>query len=366
MSDVVGDGLRDERGFTLIELLIAASLMIVVLSATLSLLDGLWSNSKRNVEQNDQIELVRTTSDQLIRQARNLANPNPSACGTPPAGYTVCPTIDTATASSIIFQTTDPAKQWVRYCLSNANEGGIASTNANGTIWYQQASSAVAAITATMRTGCPSTDTGASSWATTRVVGRNISNSAQSGRSLFTYDQPCCAAPYLTALRRVKMSFYVDSDTTKSPDEVQVASEVFLRNQNQPPTANFDLLTGAGPTTFTLDGSASTDPEGRNLNYDWYRTVSNPAPSQLPSDANSLADCRANPDATTTVGGLVWSCIGNGVVLSHNFATQGTPNVWLRVVDPGGLPDLSNLPSSGVCPNRTDGTRTDNQCETFS
>ena len=85
---------REESGFTLIELLVAASLMIVVLSATLSLMDGIWTNSNRNQEQNDQIDSIRATSDLMMRQLRNLANPNPAACGTPPSGYKICPTID--------------------------------------------------------------------------------------------------------------------------------------------------------------------------------------------------------------------------------------------------------------------------------
>ena len=365
--------LGDERGFTLIELLVAASIMIVVLSATLSLLDGVWSNSRKNVAQNDQIDNLRATSDQIMRQLRNLANPNPAACGTAPAGYKICPTIDTASDNNLIFQTTDPAKQWVRYCLSNSNEGGIASTNQDGTIWYQIASGSVPSITALMRTGCPSTETGAGKWTTTRIVGRNISNSAQSNRPLFRYDQTCghvndpvlCDAPYLTAIRRVNLSMYLDIDPNAKPDEAQVGSEAFLRNQNQPPVANFDMLTGATGTAFTLDASGSTDPEGRNLNYDWYRTPTNPTSGQIPSDANSLPDCRANPLATLTVSGLLWSCIGNGVVLSYDFSAVGNPKVWLRVVDPGSLPDLSDLPSSGVCPLRTSSTRTDDQCETF-
>jgi prepilin-type N-terminal cleavage/methylation domain-containing protein len=356
---------RGQSGFTLIEMLVAMSLMLILLSATLSLLDGIWSNSSRNQEQNDQIDSIRATSDQMMRQLRNLANPNPAACGTPPAGYKVCPTIDTAASNDLIFQTTDPAKQWVRYCLSNSNEGGIASTAQNGTIWYQVASGSVPSITTEMRTGCPSAETGAGKWTTTRVAGRFISNAAQSGRPLFTYDQTCCAAPYLTALRRVKLAIYLDIKPNQRPDEAQVGSEAFLRNQNQPPVANFDMLTGATPTTFTLDGSGSTDPEGRNLNYDWYRTGSNPASGQIPADPNTLPDCRADASAFMLVGGLRWDCIGNGVVLSHDFSSQAGAKIWLRVVDPGSLPDLSDLPTGGACPLRTAPARTDDQCETF-
>jgi hypothetical protein len=181
---------------------------------------------------------------------------------------------------------------------------------------------------------------------------------------MFTYDQTCCAAPYLTALRRVKLALFVDLKANQKPDEAQVGSEAFLRNQNQPPTAFFDMLTGATPTTFTLDGSNSTDPECRNMVYDWYRTGSNPASGQVPADANTLPDCREDATAFTTVGGLRWDCIGNGVVLSHDFSSEGNPKVWLRVVDPGNLPDLSDLPVTG-CPLRTAPARTDDQCETF-
>jgi prepilin-type N-terminal cleavage/methylation domain-containing protein len=353
---------RKESGFTLIEMLVAMSLMLVVLSATLSLLDGIWSNSRKNQNQNEEIDRVRSTSDQIMRQIRNLANPNPAACGSIPAGYKVCPTIDTASGTDFIFQTTDPAKQWVRYCLSNSTAGGIASTNQDGTIWYQQAAAPVNQVTASMRNGCPSSD---GSWTVTRVSGRNVSNSAQSARPLFTYDQTCCSAPYLTAIRRVKLSIFVDLDPNARPFESQVASEAFMRNQNQPPTANFDMLTGASPTAFVLDASGSTDPEGRNLVYDWYRTPTDPTSGQIPTDAKAeLPDCRLNAAATATIGGLLWTCIGNGVVLTNDFAGQGNPKIWLRVVDPGNLPDLSDVPAGG-CPLRTSTTRTDDQCETF-
>lgn len=352
---------RSEVGFTLVELLVAMSLMLVVLGATLSLLDGIWSTSRKNVTQNEEIDRLRATSDQVMRQIRNLANPNPAACGTIPSGYKVCPTIDTADGNDLIFQTTDPAKQWVRYCLSNSTSGGVASTNQNGTLWYQQAAAPVNQVTSGMRSGCPSSD---SSWTVTRQAGRNVSNSAQSGRPLFTYDQPCCAAPYLTAIRRVKLSIFVDMDPNARPFEAQVASEAFMRNQNQPPTANFDMLTGASATAFTLDASTSTDPEGRNLVYDWYRTPTNPTSGQIPADANTLPSCRLDASANTTVGGLQWTCLGNGVVLPVDFFGQGNPKIWLRVVDPGNLPDLSDMPSGG-CPLRTSPTRTDDQCETF-
>jgi prepilin-type N-terminal cleavage/methylation domain-containing protein len=359
---MVGTPDRKETGFTLIEMLVAMSLMLVVLSATLSLLDGIWSNSRKNQNQNEEIDRVRATSDQMMRQVRNLANPNPSTCGSKPAGYKICPTIDTASGNDFIFQTTDPAKQWVRYCLSNSTSGGVASTNQNGTIWYQQAAAPVNQVSDAMRANCPSSD---SSWSVTRIAGRNISNAAQSGRPVFTYDQTCCAAPYLTAIRRVKLSIYVDLDPNARPFESQVASEAFMRNQNQPPVANFDMLAGASPTAFVLDASTSTDPEGRNLVYDWYRTPTDPTSGQLPTDAKAeLPDCRLNAGATATIGGLLWTCIGNGVVLASDFSGLGNPKIFLRVVDPGNLPDLSDLPLSG-CPLRTAPGRTDDQCETF-
>ena len=118
---MIRDG-SNESGWTLIELLVAMTLMLIVLSATLTSFNAFSNTSKRNFDFNDQQDQVRNTMDQIVRQARNLANPT-----TGNAGVSV-PTIAFASKDQLVFQTTDPTKQWVRYCL---NTNKLGSTTAN-------------------------------------------------------------------------------------------------------------------------------------------------------------------------------------------------------------------------------------------
>ena len=53
--------------------------------------------------------------DRATRQLRNLANPTVNSTTT----------IDRATDYDLIFQTSDPAKTWVRYCLDTSGSAGV-------------------------------------------------------------------------------------------------------------------------------------------------------------------------------------------------------------------------------------------------
>ena len=141
-----------ERGWTLIELLVAMSLMLVLMGAIFASFTTFADTSRRNTRLQDQLDVVRNTMDQVIRQARNLANP------TTGAGANQTPTtIAVADPYKMIFQTTDPSKQWVSYCLNDSTP--------SGTLYYQTSAvpnltpSVVADTTASppgMAAGCPS------------------------------------------------------------------------------------------------------------------------------------------------------------------------------------------------------------------
>ena len=75
---------------------------------------------------------------------------------------------------------------------------------------------------------------------------------------------------------------------------------------------------------MTFNGSESSDPEGRTLDYFWY--TGSGTPSAMP-------DCLT--DATRTGGGF--TCIGRGPTLTYQFQTAGSATAWLKVIDPGGL-----------------------------
>ena len=130
---------RDQRGFTLVEVMLVCSMFLVVLGATMAAFTAFTTNRRGAEIQVEQAEKARRGLDVAARQLRNLANPTVNARTT----------IDRAAAYDFIFQTSDPAKTWVRYCLQTT---GPASPNA-ARLWESE--SATAAISGAMRVRLP-------------------------------------------------------------------------------------------------------------------------------------------------------------------------------------------------------------------
>lgn len=343
---------RKQSGFTLVEMLIAMTLMLIVLGATLNSWDGFVTRQAKATRVQEQQDNARIAMDRMVAQLRNLANPVIASQTT----------IDTAEDFRLIFQTTDPQKQWVMYCV---NAGAR-------TLWYQ-----VSAVIATnppvnpsMRTGCPSNKQAASGpepnfWATTQQISAAINNGAS--RPAFSYTTvdassgaaSTLATPVSTAnkpkVNAVSSDLWIDTDPAASPPEVELRSGVYLRNQNQAPTARFGVAQVTGNKKYTFTASASSDPEQRTLQYNWYRTTATPtsfpstAPKEnCPSGATCLPACPSK--TVTTFGGATWICIGSDAVLTRDFGPDTgttTENVWLRVTDPGFLGDFADLPTGG-------------------
>lgn len=350
---------RSESGWTLIELLVAMTLMIIVLSATLTSLDVFGQTTRRTTLTNDQQEQARRTIDLLTRQLRNLASPT-----------TGLQTIAYANTEKMIFQTTDPSKQWVGYCLQTS--GANSASDTNSILWYQTFASndPNAAAPTPGDTSCP--DTGA--WTTSQQVVRNVTNDNGTDRPLFTYsayNANNLATPVTnrSEIIRVAVSLFSDLDVTQRPAETTISSEAFLRNQNQPPQASFQAFPSGN--TYTLDAGSSTDPEGRTLKVDWYKVATPPIP--LPANPASLQDCGTNPIPAPS-SPWNFTCLGTGPVLVHDFsgdplATGVVPNktvkVFLRVTDPGGLTSVTALSGANTCPLNTDATRSITQCSSL-
>ena len=88
---------------------------------------------------------------------------------------------------------------------------------------------------------------------------------------LYNWDSSAQSALQYTSITNVRLNFVVDVNSAlTAPSPIRIASGVDLRNQNQTPTASFQV-TGSGNHGFILNGSASQDPEGRSLSYFWYR-----------------------------------------------------------------------------------------------
>jgi prepilin-type N-terminal cleavage/methylation domain-containing protein len=351
--------LRDESGFTLIELLIATTLMLIVLGATLTTLDNFVANSARNTKTQDQQEIVRRGMDRLTKQLRNLANPTNGTGAT--IGY--------ADDYRLVFQTTDPSRQWVAYCLDT-------SVAANEKLWYRTSTTSTAPTNLGTDT-CPGT--AANGWNGSRImVSDHVTNANGQTRPLFNYEThtgPLAPGSAVSLANRSKIirvatQIYIDLKTNQAPPEIGLSSGVHLRNQNQAPSAQF-TASFAAAKTWVMNAGASVDPEGTNMQYTWYRETGQPTAIPTATSTptlNNLPNCTIFPPETFSIGGKTWTCMGTGVILSYDFgAVSGLTsptNVWLRTTDSGKLAAFSAAGTT-TCPTATQTTpvRTDNQCQ---
>ena len=151
--------------------------------------------------------------------------------------------IDTLSDYDLIFQTADPDRTWMRYCLDTS--APYSTDNARiltGELVVASASVA-SPVTAAMRGTRPG-----SGWTKTKIVADHVTNRrAGLERALFSsrctvgtacittpasYDQVGHSPPRRSSKRR----------PAAAPAELSLVSAVNLRNQNQPPVASFAPL----------------------------------------------------------------------------------------------------------------------------
>jgi prepilin-type N-terminal cleavage/methylation domain-containing protein len=316
---------REQGGFTLIEMLIASTLMLIVLGASLTGLEQFANTNRVNNEQNDAQETARDSIDKLALQLRNLALPT-----------TLSPnSIDLASSYDLIFKTAEPGRRRVRYCLKT----DAPASPGTGLLYEQtQAAAGVGSAdppvpsTAT----CPVTPA-SGGWATATVVADHVVNKVSGkDRPVFFFNAP---GTQLNKITKVRSDLFIDLDSNRRPAETRISTGIFLRNQNQGPTASFTAAPGGtGTRRFLMNGSDSTDPEGRTLGFFWFIGAS-----------PNLADT-SNCTSAQAAG-----CIGVGVTLDYTVPTSagsGSQTFTLLVKDPGGLTASSRWscnPTTGVC-----------------
>ncbi len=313
---------RDERGFTLIELLLVMSLALVLLGATLTSFTNYYRSQKTNQTLNDTAQSARNSMDLAARQLRNLANQDPSQQTT---------TIARALPFDLVFQTSDPSRKWVRYCLDTSATGGQPSSASRGMLWESETATATAP-TAGMMGSCPGTG-----WVSRRIVA-DFATNRMGGRDypVFTYSCapgapascPASATDY-TRITNIGAQLYIDTNPGTAPEELRVVSSIFLRNQNEAPVADFSA-TAAGTRNVILNGSASTDPEGRTLAYDWF--LGNGAITLTPEEA-CAQEIKQKANGSTLI------YLGQGTTYRYVVpAGVASPmNIQLVVRDPGCL-----------------------------
>lgn len=309
--------LRQSGGFALVELLVVMSISTVILGGSLMTFETLVRDQRKNENRFDTAEQARNAIDHQARQLRNLARrPNNTVV------------IDTIGDYDFIFQTSDPNRTWVRYCLDLT--GGA---KRGDRLWMSERkvpATATQAVTGGMRADCPGTD-----WTQQTVVAQDVVNRLpQLDRPLFAFrcldGTSACASSTATSdqIVNVDTRLFVDTTPLAAQAELQVSTSVFLRNQNQMPTASF-TATRTGVRTYLLNASASSDPEGRTLSYHWFKGT-------MPTNIN----CQNQTQTIDSSGNkLQWggNWVGRGVTLSMTFpASDGnSQQLGLVVCDPG-------------------------------
>jgi prepilin-type N-terminal cleavage/methylation domain-containing protein len=310
-----------QDGFTLVELLLASTLALIVFGATLTAWTSVYGSNRAAEKQQDNTESARIAIDRAGRQLRNLANQTQTGVNT----------IDNASGYDFIFQTSDPSKTWVRYCSQTS--GGSASVN-DATLWVHESKSTLAAVNSGMRSGCPST---APEWAKTQAVVQHVTNQAGGvDRPIFRFECavaapagcPASATDY-PKIVNVGLNLWVDADRTDRVSELNVTSSVFLRNQNESPTAVASASRYA-TRQILLNGSGSSDPEGRTLEYFWFED-SPPSASEI-----------AGTGCSATYPSAKWEGLTYLRRYDSSQATGVEKTFYLLVRDPGCLTSVSS------------------------
>ena len=308
----------DERGFVLTELLLVMVIGTLLLGATLVTFERFVRNSNENDVRNDTIEMARNGLDLQAKQLRNLARRTDDD-----------PVIMTPLAADeLVFQTSDPTRTWVRYCMDTTDPTNGKVLQQNRAVPLGTTSSPV---TAGMRSGCP-----ASGWSQTRLVATNVVNRIDGlDRPMFSYQcagggSACLDPANADQIVGISSTLYVDTKPVNGPGVERVSSGVYLRNQNQAPVARFTATPVSGASrTVLLNASGSSDYEQRTLSYFWFEGA-------MPTDI----DCK-EPGTSTTPPPWGGNFISRSLTVQHTFGgTAGTQTIGLVVCDPGFRPSV--------------------------
>jgi prepilin-type N-terminal cleavage/methylation domain-containing protein len=306
-----------QDGFTLIELMVGMALSLVILFATLTILDSYMHDSTINTQNNDAQSRARVAIDRAVWQLRNIASP-----------ITQPKLLERATPYDIVFQTIGAQQggatgnvsgdERVRYCVPN-DTTGTPSTEVlirETQTWSTSTTPASPwSSDPSVNIPCPDSPvpTGVSvyrqvNWLTNRYQG-------MSSRPAFSYnngalDNNSVAANDLPQVTSVQIDLFVNPTPTQSSRESELRSAAFLRNQTHSPVANF-TYTDQGGGSVLLNGATSYSPDGYDLSYTWSCTSAGcPAASTLAASTDGLVSWQPGP---------------------------GTYTVQLTVTDPNGL-----------------------------
>ena len=308
--------LRREHGFTLVELLISMTLMLVLMFATFDSLDGFSANARENERRADASQQARAASDQLARELRNLASPGVNS-----------PAIEVADRSNLVFKAVDPIGPnaglnsanlaRVRYCLDAADAKGQRRLWKQWQTWTTTTPPAVPTSTSCPALPTVGTYAGVASpvgWSGSARLADSLVNRGNGTNRAFRYDTTT-----LSDIASIKFKMAVDPNpetnvfdpTTGTTGfgytgQTDIDTGVALRNQNRAPTASFSAL-ALGSRQVILNGSASVEPDGQPMQYQWY------------------------------VNGSLTPLTDTSPIVQYTAPGAGTYTFTLKVTDPAGL-----------------------------
>ena len=285
-------------------MMIAILVSSFVLGAATTLLTGVASLNGTTSRQIQAQDDARRTVDHISTQLRNAVGP-PSS----PPIYS--PTSGTATGTTdFVFYNAAPnasttnnprGLQWVRYCLDYSN-------TSNEKLWMQ-----TNAYDST-QAGPPSTSTCPSAaWATQQLVVSGIvtmepTSSASIGCSAASspayYRCPFLPGVIGSATHNVRTRLIIQGDSARR--NTTITSSADFRNLKSAPTASVSCR--IQNQHIICDASASSDPDGQSISYQWKRT-----------------------------GDSTWESGQTTYLWDSGLLSTGSYTVTLRVVDTDGL-----------------------------
>lgn len=298
----------NERGFTLVELLVGITVSLVVFGLVGTSLVAYQKDAGRSTRQNNSQDQARLAIDRIVAELRDVAS-----------SRTAPTLIEGAGPHDLVFQTVGATAPLsgslnptgvtrMRYCLPPDPSPG----NADKEVLIMQTQTWTTAavppnpwpITSGVSTSCPTTPGSlpAGTSISTSALAEDVMNRfAGATRPAFTYDSSS-----LSQITTVGVDLFVDVSPTLAPDETELRSAAFLRNQNQAPVVSFTANpTGGGH--LLLNGGGSSDPDNQQLTFKWFEVVG------------------GTPTEIGSTGLLDWATVA------------GPHIVRLEVTDPGGL-----------------------------